>query len=448
MIRTVGFPLLLLACLVAAGCKGSSPAAAVAKPPEVIVAYPVEQMVTDTEEFPGRIDAVNTVQIKARVQGYLTEVYFVDGQEVKAGDLLAIIQQEPYEYQLKAARAQVALNEALLSIARITLSRAQNSAIAVSPLELDQDRAQVEQADANLKLARANLQTAELNMGFTQVRAPLSGRLSRRMADPGNIVISDNGGGANATILTTLVTLDPVYVYFDIDERTMLRLERLSQEKKWPVPWKMVGRRSEKGAVAAVGHLEGLDARPGVPATGLVSGGAFPRTLGPPVAIGLTDEDERTDPFPHKGVMNFADNALNRQAGTLRVRGEFDNPDRLLKAGMYCRVQVPIGPAHSAILVADSALGTDQGRKYLYVVDDDGVVSQRDVKVGSLHDGRRVVEEGLGLHERVVVDGLQRVKPKSKVTATLKEMPKEKAARDLQLVNTPRGENGAKSSGK
>jgi RND family efflux transporter MFP subunit len=472
MIRKAGLPLLLLACVVAAGCKGSTPAAVLAKPPDVVVAEPVEQMVTDTEEFPGRVDAVNTVQIKARVQGYLTEVHFVDGQEVQADDVLAIIQQDPYEFALRAAKAQVELQDANIGLARVVLKRAENSGAGATSLELDQDRAQVAQAEANLQLAQANLRTAQLNYDWTVVRAPLIGRLSRRLVDPGNVVVSDNSAGANATVLTTLVSLDPVYVYFDIDERTMLRLERLSREKRLPVPWKVTVRaRSEKGAVAVVGKREALDgpaaglvtggaaprtpatpdaldARPGVPAAGLVSGGGLPSKLGLPVAIGLSDEDELADPYPHKGVMNFADNVVNRQTGTLRIRGEFDNADRLLTPGMFCRVQVPIGTPHSAILVADKALGTDQGRKYVYVVDDDGVVSQRDVKVGALHDGRRVIEEGLRLHERVVIDGLQRVKPKIKVTATQTDMPREKAATDMQLVNTPPKDNGARASGK
>jgi RND family efflux transporter MFP subunit len=446
MFRKVGLPLVVLACLLATGCKGGQPAAAAGKPPEVIVAYPVEQSITDTEEFPGRIDAVNTVQVKSRVQGYLTEVDFVDGQEVKEGDLLAIIQKDPYEAQLKAAKAQVALNEALLRIARITLERNLSSGVAVSRLELDQNQAQVEQCDANLKLAKANLETAELNMGWTEVRAPISGRLSRRLVDPGNIVLSDNVGGANATILTTVVSLDPVYVYFDIDERTMLRLERLGREKNIPVPWKTVGgSRAEKGAVAGMGKAPALDRRYGTASAGIVSGGLFPRKLGMPVAVGLADEP--SDEFRHQGVINFVDNVVNRQTGTLRLRGEFDNPDRLLKAGMYCRVAVPIGTPHPAILVAEKALGTDQGRKYVYVVDGDDVVSQRDVKVGALHDGLRVVE-GVGVHERVVVEGLQRVKPKLKVTAKLDEMPKDNAAKELQLVNNPPRDNGAKSSAK
>src|SRR5260370_10467149 len=261
----LGLPLLLLACIVAAGCKGSSPAAVAAKPPDVTVAYPVEQSITDTEEFPGRIDAVNTVQVKARVQGYLKEVDFIDGQEVRKDDLLAVIQQEPYEYHLKAARAQLALSEAALGLAKVVLRRAQEAKSGATGLEIDQDNAQVEQATANVSLAKANLETAELNMGYTLVRAPLSGRLSRRMGDPGNIVLSDTSGGANAPVTTTLMSLDPVYVYFDIDERTMLRLERLSPDKKPPVPWKMVVRsRSDK--VAAQGNPDPLDARPGVPA--------------------------------------------------------------------------------------------------------------------------------------------------------------------------------------
>ncbi len=239
-------------------------------------------------------------------------------------------------------------------------------------------KAQVKQSDANVKLAqanqataRANLANAQLNYSFTIVRAPLTGRLSRRVVDPGNVVVGD------ATVLTTVVSLDPIYVYFDIDERTMLRLERLSQETRMPVPWKPTRTRKPKdGIVAAIGKSEPLE-RPGIPAAGLIAGGYLPFKLGMPVAIGLADEEG----FTHQGVMNFADNVVNRSTGTLRVRGEFANPDLLLSPGMFCRVQVPVGSAHEAVLVDDKALGSDQERKYLFVLNDQNETIRRDVKV-------------------------------------------------------------------
>ena len=193
MFRKVWLQLPLLSCVLAMGCNRAQPAAAPAKPPEVIVGYPVSEQVTDFEEFPGRIDAINSVEIKARVQGYLTEIHFVDGQEVNAGDLLAVIQQDLYDAQVKATTASVALNEAFLKIARITLSRAQNSVIATTALEIDQDVAQVEQAEANLKLARANQTIANTNMGYTMVRA-------RRLAGASAIAASIQETRSSPTI--------------------------------------------------------------------------------------------------------------------------------------------------------------------------------------------------------------------------------------------------------
>lgn len=437
MIRKQALPSLGLACLLALGCGKSGPAAAPAKPPEVLVGYAVSRLVTDYEEFPGRIDAVDTVQVKSRVQGYLTEVHFVDGQEVKEGDLLAIIQQEPFEAQLnvakaqlEAAKAQVAVNESALELANTTLRRTRESRIAAAPLELEQNEAQVKQSEASVKLAKANqataqanLATAALNFGFTEIRSPLTGRISRRMVDPGNVMVSDN------TVLTTVVSLDPVYVYFDIDERTMLHLERLSQKTKIPLPWKSIKPRREGiGAVASIGGKPTVE-RPGVPKSGVGASSWLPRKPGLPVAISLADEEG----YGRNGVMNFADNVVNQKTGTLRVRGEFDNPDHLLSAGMFCRVQVPIGTAHPAILVADAALGSDQGRKFLYVLNSEDEVSQRDVKVGALHGQLRVVE-GVAIDERVVVSGLQRVKSGIKVAPKLKDMTEEKGTREPPLV--------------
>jgi RND family efflux transporter MFP subunit len=461
MTRTVWL-LLLLMCVLVAGCKGSQAAGGSAKPPRVTVAYPVSQTVTDYEEFPGRIDAVNNVPIKARVPGYLIEVHFVDGQDVTVGDTLAVIQQDPYDAELKAADAQVRSAEsqvasyeaqlvrdhATLELARTTLKRCEASGAGATPLENEQCRAQVNQADAQVRqtdalikqakaavnLAKENFRVAKVKYDFTEVKSPLTGRISRRYVDPGSTISADT------TVLTTVVSLDPVYVYFDIDERTMLKLERLSQQTKTPVPWK-IGTRTRgrtTGVVAGIGKPEVVD-RPGLPAAGLALGGGLPRRLGMPVSIGLADEDG----FPHDGVMNFADNVVNQKTGTLRIRGEFDNGNRLLAPGMYCRVQVPVGLPHPAILVKDEALGTDQGRKFLYVLNADDEVVQRDVTVGSLHDGLRVVE-GVGLDERVVVDGLQRVHSGTKVTPKLAAMTAEKGTKEPALVTNPAGANEGK----
>jgi multidrug efflux pump subunit AcrA (membrane-fusion protein) len=263
------------------------------------------------------------------------------------------------------------------------------------------------------------------------------------MVDPGNIVKTDD------TILTTIVSLDPVYVYFDIDERTMLALERFSQKTGTPVPWKTdTLPRSNASATGLAFGAKVVTQKTSAPrffglkTAGLVGGGgALPWKFGMPVALGLADEDA----YPHNGTINFADNVVNRQTGTLRVRGEFDNPTKLLQSGMFCRVRVPIGGAHDAVLVADKALSTDQSRKYLFVLDSNNKASQRDVKVGALHGSLRVVE-GVGRDERVVVEGLQRVKAGSEVAPKLTDMIQTKGTREPVVVTNQAG--GEKSSTK
>jgi RND family efflux transporter MFP subunit len=444
---------LLLACVTAVGCHKAQSAANKAPPPKVIVSYPVKQKVTDYEEFPGNLDAVYTVQVRARAQGYLTKVLFVDGDHVEAGQVLAVVQQDSYEAalnsvkaQLKAARAQVNLCEANLNLSKITLTRARASGSAATALEIDQDIADVDAKDANLKLARANedtaeanLKTAQLNFDYTLIRSPIKGRISNRMVDPGNIVVSDNLGGANATVVATVVSQDPVYAYFDIDERTMLQLKRLALSSGSPGAWDAIApRQSGKDPR----HRDKL-----VPSDEAPSGVVFaaeapePRRTGLRVEIGLADEEG----YPHAGTIDFIDNAMNRATGTRRTRGVFDNPTRLLEKGMYCRVRVPVGPEHDALLVPEAALGTDQGRKYLYVVNENDEVTQRDVEVGSLHDGFRVIlkdkdgNDGVRPDERIVIDGLQRVKSGIKVQPELKT-PEPHKGPDLAVPLAPNGD--------
>jgi RND family efflux transporter MFP subunit len=375
MVRT--WPLLLAAFGVTAlGCGRGQPPAAQTKPPEVIVGLPVTKEITDYEEFTGRTDAVDSIDIRARVTGYLDKVNFKEGTEVKQNDVLCEIDPRPYQAEVDRAQANVVQAQAHLTRLDSDYQRAESLLKNQAIGKEDYDRVAGDRAEAAaaLGVAKAGLALAQLNLNYTKVISPISGRISRRYVDPGNLVKADD------TILTSVVSLDPIYVYYDVDERTLLRIRRLVKE----------------GKIQPAG------------------GGQLP------IALGLSDEDD----FPHPGVINFVDNRVDPMTGTLRVRGVFPNPPqaslsgsttRLLSPGMFARVRLPIGGPHKALLIPEKALGTDQGQKYVYVVNGQNVVEYHRVKIGSLKDGLRVIDEGLQPGERVIVDGLQRARPGQKV---------------------------------
>ena len=332
-------------------------------PAEVQVSHPVSGEVTDYVDFPGRIEAVNSVEVRARVTGYLEKVYFKEGADVAQGDLLFEIDARPYEAELARAEGAVIQSEGRLTrlngdFERATALQAKG---ALSKEEFSRITGDRTEAQGALKVNEAARDLAKLNLEFTQVRASLSGRISRRTIDPGNLVKADD------TSVTTIVSLDPVYAYFDLDERTMLHLKRLIREKK--INWS-------------------LDA-------------------GLTVWMGLADEVG----FPRKGFINFADNRIDADTGTWRLRGRFENPDNSLPPGLFVRIRLPFGPPHPATLIAEEALGTDQGQKYVYVIGADKKAEYRRIKVGKLHNGLREVTEGLTTEDRIVVNGLQRVRP-------------------------------------
>jgi multidrug efflux system membrane fusion protein len=382
--RWVTFLVLMCAAVGSAGCERVVPKLAPTKPPEVVVARPQERVYSDFEDFTGRTDAMFSIETRARVSGYLDKVSFKDGDEVKEGDLLFEIDPRPYQAELERTEATVVQNEAHMKRLKADNQRALNlfQRSAISREEFDRITGDYAEAEAAVGVAVANRGIARLNLEFTKIKAPISGRLSRRMVDPGNLVQAD------VTPLTSIVTLDPMYVYFDVDERTLLRLRRLVEEGKI--------RSRAKGAEV-------------------------------PVLIGLSDEDG----FPHQGKINFSDNRVDVATGTLRVRGVVDNANRMLSPGLFVRVRLPVGDPHKDLTVPEEAVGTDQGRKFLYVVTKqqtkvDGetrevnVVDRRDVEVGPLVRAGskewRVIHAGLKPDERIIVSGLQRVRPKAKVT--------------------------------
>jgi RND family efflux transporter MFP subunit len=342
---------------------------------EVMVSTPVERMVLDNEEFTGRTDAKRNVTVRARVSGYLQKVGFKEGSDVKEGDVLFEIDPRSYQAEFDRTDANVRQAQANLKTLQANFTRGNEmfSRRAIGQEEFDKITGDRDAMAAQVNLAIAQRDTAKLNLEWTKVVSPLTGRISRQLIDPGNLVKADD------TALTTIVSLDPIYVYFDVDERTLLTVRRLIQNRK----------------------------------------ASSYRDTSLPVYLGLSDEEG----FPREGAINFADNQVDPMTGTLKVRGEFPNPGNLLSPGLFARIRLPIGTPHKSIMVAERALGTEQGQRYLFVVNDKDEVEYRKVKLGSLQGGLRVIDEGLKIGERVVVNGLQRIRQGAKVEAKLVEMP-------------------------
>ncbi len=378
MQRMTRTSLVLLAGALLAGCEKPVANLAKEKLPTVKVSQPTSDYVTDFEDFTGRTDAEFTVTVRARVTGYLDKVYFKDGEEVKKDDMLFEIDPRPYQAALSQSESTVAQNEAHLNRLEADFRRAKNlfSRGGIGREEYDKIAGDRAEAEAALGVAKASRDLAKLNVDYTKIKAPISGRLSRRMIDPGNLVKADD------TDMTTIVSLDPMFVYFEIDERTLLGLRRLVRE----------------------GRVQSRDQ------------GATIKVL-----VGLSDEDG----FPREGTVNYSDNKVDPNTGTLQVRGVLPNPKpRVLSPGLFARVRLPVGIARKALLIPEDVLQSDQGNKYVYIVDDKNTVKRRYVKVGSRQERKeglatkalRVIEEGLSPSDRFIVSGLQRIKADEVVT--------------------------------
>lgn len=333
-----------------------------AKPPEVFFTTPTQETVTEYEEFTGRTAAINTVELRSRVSGYLDKVLFTDGAEVKKNSLL--FQIDPRSFQADSERAAANVAQAKAHFDRLDREVARDKPLVanrtITPDQFDQVTSDRAEAEATWKAAIAAQDLAELNLSYTQILAPINGRISRRLVDPGNLVRADD------TLLATIVSLDPIYAYFDLDERTVLRLRRLLEEGKLL--------KTPKSEVV--------------------------------VQVALADEED----FSRKGVVDFFDNQVDATTGTLRLRAVIENPNHLLLPGLFVRLRFPIGQPHPALLIPEEAIATDQGQKYVWVIGEDNKVSYRRVKPGLLHDGRRVIEDGLKPDDHVVVTGLQRLR--------------------------------------
>lgn len=366
MDRPQRFAASLLAALSLAACGGPPSGSGGAQLPEVVVANPEVRRVTNWDEYTGRIEAVDRVEVRARVSGYLESVNFEDGQQVSAGDLLFVIDPRPYEAVAERARADVARAQATLEQAERNFRRAEElrRSRTISEEEFETRRESQSEAAAVLAAARASLRSAELDLEFTRVTAPVDGRISRNLVTVGNLV---SGGSIGSTLLTVIVSQDPVYVYFTGDERAYLNYVRLDRQ----------------------------GARPSS------------RDAPNPVRIQLADEEG----FPHEGHMDFVDNRVDEATGTIQGRAVVPNPDGVLLPGMFARVQLLGEGPFDAIVVPDAAIGTDLSRRFVWVVGDDDVARMRVVELGRrLDDGARIIRSGLEATDRVVVEGVQRVR--------------------------------------
>ena len=353
-----GLSLAVLVALAASACSSQAAPAAGPPPPEVSVANVLSKPVSQWDEFTGRVAAIESVELRPRVSGYVQRVAFVEGQEVRKGDLLFVVDPRPYQAALDRARAVLARAQAESILARAQDARAQTliDAKAISREEFEQRKANTAGANAAVRAAQAAVAAAQLDLQFTQVRSPIDGRAGRALVTEGNLAQAD------ATVLASVVSQDPVFVYFETDEQTWLRYAELA-------------RKGERDASAN------------------------------PVRVGLANEAG----YPHAGTVDFVDNQVDPRTGTIRARAVLRNPDRLFTPGLFARVQLEGRGESQALLVDDKAVLTDQDRKYVYVVGKDNTAQRRDVVLGRSVDGLRVVASGLTPRDRVIVQGVQKV---------------------------------------
>ncbi len=377
--RRGGAPIGMLLALLLAGCDEEAQSRVAApRPPPVTVAQPVKRTVTDWDEFTGRFEAIEEVQVRARVGGFVNSVEFKDGAIVHAGDLLYVIDPRPFEAVALQAQGQLDDARAKAELAKRELDRGLNlvQTSAVSEQVVDQRRQALQAAHAAETQADGALKAAQLNVEFTHVLAPITGRVSRHLVTPGNLVQGSDGG---ATRLTSIVSLDPIYIYFDVDEATYQRNSKLWFE----------GRRPSS------------------------------RDTPNPVQVTLTGETKPS----HEGKMDFLDNRLDVSTATLRSRAVIPNKDLSILPGQFGRVRIIGSAPYKALLIPDAAIAADQSRKIVFVVKDDSTVEARPVVLGPLDEGLRVIREGLKAEDHVIVNGLQRARIGAKVTPKVAQSP-------------------------
>jgi RND family efflux transporter MFP subunit len=386
------FALLAVAALAAllVAC-GQTQQAAAPQDPAVTVAHPTHRTVVDQDDYVGRFVAIDAVEIRARVSGYLDEVHFTDGQMVKQGDLLFTVDKRPFQTSLDQARANLAQARANLAFTETDLARAAQLVRdkTVTEQVFDQRTQAKRVAEAAVAAQEAAVRQASLDLNFTELRAPVDGRIGDRRVSPGNLVTGGTGG--NTTMLATIVSLDPIRFEFTFDEASYIRYERMSDTGK-----DMAGR----------------------------DGSAL-------VSLQLIDEKD----FPHQGRMDFVDNVIDRASGTIRGRAVFTNANGVFTPGMFGRVRVPGSPPYQALLVPDAAIGTEQARKYVLVVDQDKVVRQKYITLGQTQGDLRVIKTGLEADDWIVVNGLMRARAGQKVK------PQEQSATPTAAAGGPQVRN-------
>jgi RND family efflux transporter MFP subunit len=380
-------------------CRRPEPVAA--PPPKVTVSTPIVREVIEWDEYTGRLESTESVEVRARVNGYLQSIHFKDGAIVKKGDLLFIIDPRPYQAEVDRVTAEQQLAQARLELAKSDYARAQKllQFRAISQEEADTRAATERQGQESVEAARANVKAAKLNVEFTRVTAPITGRISRKLVTEGNLI---NGGTAESTVLTTIVSMDPIYVYFEADERSYLKYARLSQNGK----------------------------------------GSGSREARNPVYLALADEMG----FPRRGYLDFIDNRLDPRTGTMTGRAVFPNPDLALTPGLFGRVRLQGRAAYEAVLVPDEAVGSDQAQKFVFVVNGDNTIEQRKVQLGPLVHGFRVIREGLKHNDWFIANGVQRAKTGLKVSPEKRDISVPEKVNFLSPV-PPASSNGRPASG-
>lgn len=367
----------LLAGLLAAAASGCRQAKTPPPPPApaVTAIQPAQREVVEWDEYPGRLEAVQMVAVRGRVNGYLQSIHFKEGAEVKKGDLLFMIDARPYQAQLDRAQADLQQARTRWELASNEVARAERllKSKAISEEEADTRRKAERESRSGVEASAASVEAAKLDVEYARITAPISGRIGQKLMTEGNLV---NGNEGEPSLLTTIVSIDPIYCYFDADELSVLKYRQLQREGKG-------------------GTLHDRQVR---------------------CELGLANETN----FPHRGVLDFVNNQVDPGTGTLRVRAIFDNPapDRILQPGFFARVRVPGSGAYPAVLIPPEAVGSDQGQKFVYVLSGQDTVDYRPIKLGPLNDGMRVVREGLSSQDWVVVNGLVALRPGIKVTPT------------------------------
>ena len=362
-----------------ASCEKPAAQAATPTPPNVTAAVPVQKRLKEWDHFVGRTVSPETVHIRARVSGYLERIHVKDGADVKKGDLLFTIEPRSYKATVDRAAAELERAKTRLELAASEAKRAEGlvAAKAISAEDFEQRVNTRRGVDAEVRAAAAALELAKIDLDHTEVRAPIAGRISDARVREGNLIIGDDSN--NSTLLTTVVSVDPIYCFFEVDERSSLKYRELYRQ----------GKRDS----ALFGEVE--------------------------AEMELHTEKG----YPHKGVVEFVDNEISPNTGTIRCRAKFPNVDRLMSPGYFARIRVPGTGVIDALLVRDSAIGSDQGQPFVYVVDAEGVAHFRTIETGALEDGLRIVRSGLKPGERVVINGLMAVRNNTKVNAQDSPMP-------------------------